>query len=91
MTHRQPASRKHTGLSTEDKRLFRAAMVYFGYTRETWSKFHGISLGYFDQIRGGFQRNERVLDQVRDTIRQFRQAVALEHTELTKPRKTRVA
>jgi hypothetical protein len=64
------------GLSAEDKRLFRAALIYLGYTRETWAAEHGFSTSYVDQVRGGFVPSPTILKMVAHTIARFQKAVA---------------
>lgn len=82
---------RSSGLTPEQKRLFRAAMTYFGYTRETWAAQHEISTGYLDQVRGGFEQSDRVLGQIIDTINKFRGAVAKEYRDLSKKAKKATA
>ena len=72
------STKRSSGLSAEQKRLFRAAMIYLGYTRETWAAEHGISTGYLDQVRGGFQFSDHVVEMVLNTISRFRRAMAAE-------------
>lgn len=70
-----PTSKRSHGLSPEQRRLFRAALTYFGYTRETWAAQHNISSGYLDHVRGGFATSDRVTGQVLDTITTFQRMV----------------
>lgn len=71
-----PTSKRSRGLTPEQKRLFRAALLYFGYTRETWAAHHHIGTGYLDHVRAGFATSDRVTGQILDTIAAFQRRVA---------------
>lgn len=72
------ASKQYGRTQAQRKRLFKAAMVYFGYTRETWARKHGFSPGYVDRVRGGFEQNARLNDLMDVTIARLHEAVVKE-------------
>lgn len=64
--------RKHTPSRNQ---LFKAALAYFGETRESWGKANNTTVSYLAQVQGGFKKSPRIAKLVDQTIALFLEAV----------------
>lgn len=59
-------------------RCFKAALAYFGETRQTWAKKQRFTVATLENVKLGFRTNVRVDQAIDGLINEFREAVAEE-------------